>query len=167
MHKAIISYLALVLLLATPPLTKAQGESSVVIRVEGVIKSKEPNWHSIRGIQSGRVPRMPSEKILVTSLWERRRKSGKREGVSVNMYEVSSASEAASWLKPISVGDVASGWKSAKYQIGDEAYLSKFRNGRRYSLSFRKDNIVVEVSGESLDSVHRFAQYVVSGITAT
>jgi hypothetical protein len=166
MHKAIILSLALVFLLVTPPLAKAQGESLVVVRVESMIKNKEPNWRYIRGIQSGRVPKVPSEKILVTSLWERKRKNGKREGVGVNIYEVSSASEAGSWLKPINAGEVASGWRVEKYQIGDEAYLSKFQNGRGYSLQFRKNNIVVEVSGESLDSVKRFAQYVVSGITA-
>jgi hypothetical protein len=166
MHKAIISSLALMFLFVTPLLTKAQDESPLVVRVERTIKNIEPNWRYIRGIQSGRVPRVPSEKILVTSLWERKRKNGKREGVSVNIYEVSSASEAKSWLNPIGGGEVASGWKVEKYQIGDEAYLSKFQNGRRYSLHFRKNNIVVEVSGESSDSVKRFAQYVVSGITA-
>ncbi len=166
MHKAIISSLALVLLLVTPPLAKAQDESPLVVGVERIIKNKEPNWRYIRGIQSGRVPRVPSEKILVTSLWERKRKNGKREGVSVNIYEVSSVSEAGRWLNPISAGEVTSSWKVEKYQIGDEAYLSKFQNGRRYSLHFRKNNIVIEVSGESLDSVKRFAQYVVSGITA-
>jgi hypothetical protein len=166
MHKPIISSLALVLLLATLPLTKAQDESPLIVRVERIIENKEPNWRYIRGIQSGRVPRVPSEKILVTSLWERKRKNGKREGVSVNIYEVSSAVEAGSWLSPIKAGEGASGWKVEKYQIGDEAYLSKFQNGRRYSLHFRKNNIAVEVSGESLNSVKRFAQYVVSGITA-
>ena len=166
MYKAAISTLALALLFVTLPLTKAQDESPLVVRVERIIKNKEPNWRYIRGIQSGHVPRVPSEKILVTSLWERRRKGGKREGVSVNLYEVSSASEAESWLKPISAGDVALGWKVEKYQVGDEAYLSKSRNGRRFSLHIRKNNIVVEVSGESLDSVKRFARYVVSGIAA-
>jgi hypothetical protein len=166
MHKAIIPGLALVLLSVTPPLTKAQDESPLVARVERIIKSKESNWRYIRGIQSGRVPRVPSEKILVTSLWERRRKGGKREGVGVNIYEVSSAPEAGRWLNPISTGEVASRWEVEKYPIGDEAYLSKAEDGRRYSLHFRKNNIVVEVSGESLDSVKRFAQHVVSGITA-
>jgi hypothetical protein len=167
MRKATIPSLALLLLLVTAPLAKAQGESPVVVRVERFIKDKEPNWRYIRGVQSGRAPGAPSEKILVTSLWERKRKNGKREGVGVNIYEVSSASEAGSRLKSISAGEVASGWRVEKYQIGDEAHLSKFRNGRRYSLQFRKNNIVVEVSGESLDSVKRFAQHVVLGITAT
>ncbi len=166
MHKATISILGLVLLFVPFPLTKAQDESPLVVRVERIIKNKEPNWRYIRGVQSGRVPRVPSEKILVTSLWERNRKNGKQEGVSVNIYEVSSASEAGNWLNPIGAGEVASGWKVEEYQIGDEAYLSKFQNGRRYSLHVRKNNIVIEVSGESLDSVKRFAQYVVSGITA-
>jgi hypothetical protein len=166
MHKPIISILALLLLLVTLSWTKTQDESPLVVRVEKIIKSKEPNWRYIRGIQSGHVPRVPSEKILVTSLWERRWKNGKREDVSVNIYEVSSASEAGNWLKHISAGDIASGWKVERYQIGDEAYLSKFQNGRRFSLQFRKNKIVVEVNGESLDSVKRFAQYVVSEIAA-
>jgi hypothetical protein len=166
MHKAIVSILALMLLFVTLPLTKAQDESPLVVRVERIIKNREPNWRYIRGIQSGRVPGVPSEKILVASLWERKRKNGKREAVSVDIYEVSSASEAGNWLKPISAGNVASGWKVEKYQIGDEAYLSTFQNGRRFSLHIRKDNIVAEVSGESLDRVKRFARYVLSGIAA-
>jgi hypothetical protein len=164
-HKAIIPGLALVLLYVTP-LTTAQDESPLVVSVERIITSKEPNWCYIRGIQSGRVPRVASEKILVTSSWERKRKGGKREGVSVNIYEVSSDLEAGRWLKPISTGEVASGWKVEKYPIGDEAYLIKSENRRRYSLHFRKNNIVVEVNKESLDNVKRFAQHVISGITA-
>ena len=166
MHKAIISSLALVLLFVAPPLAKAQDESPLVVRLERIIKGREPYWRYMRGVQSGRVPGVPSEKILVTGLWERRRKGGKREGVGVNIYEVSSAAEAGSWLKPVSAGEVTSRWKVERYPIGDEAYLSRYQSGRRYSLHFRKNNIVVEVSGESLDSVKRFARYVVSGITS-
>ena len=166
MHKATTSILALGLLFVTLPPAKAQDESPLVVRVERIIKSREPSWRYIRGVQSGRVPVVPGEKVLVTSLWERRRKSGKREGVGVNIYEVSSASEAGNWLKPVSAVEAASGWKVEKYQIGDEAYLSKLQNGRRYSLHFRKNKIVVEVSGESLGSVKKFAQYVASGIAA-
>ena len=167
MHQAAISAMALALLFVASPLRKAQGESPLVMRVERIIKSKEPGWRYIRGIQSGRVPRVPGEKVLVTSVWEPMRKNGRRESVMLNMYEVPSASEAASWLKSISVGGVVSGWTVEKYQIGDEAYLSTYQDGRRFSLYVRKNNIVAEVSGRSLGSVKRFAQHAVSGVTAS
>ena len=165
-RKAIISITASALLLVALPSARAQDESPVAVRVERVIKNREPHWRYIRGVQSGRVPGAPGEKILVTSLWERRRKGGKREAVSVNIYEASSASEAGNRLRPMSAGETAPRWRVEKYPIADEAYISKYQNGRRYALHFRKDEIVVEVSGESLDSVKRFAQYVLSGITA-
>ena len=167
MHQLIISSLAFGLLLVAASPTKAQNESPVAVRVERVIKDSEPSWRYIRGVQTGRVPMTPGERVLVTSLWERKRKGGKREGVSVHIYEVPSASEAGNWLNAVRAGEVGSGWKVEKYHLGDEAYLSTFQNGRWYSLQFRRNNIVARVSGESSESVRRFARHVASGVGAT
>jgi hypothetical protein len=159
--------LVIMILVCVPSILKAQSESSLVSRVEQVIRNREPEWKSSRGIQSGRVPTVSSERTLLTSLWERKLKNGGRQSISVNLYEVESPSEAAIWLSPIGEGKIAAGWSVEKFEIGDEAYLSSFQNGRRYSLYFRKENIIVEVSGESLAKVKRFAEYVVSQIAAS
>ncbi len=167
MLKATCLSLIMMILVCVPSVLKAQSESSLVSRVEQVIRNKEPEWKCSRGIQSGRVPVVPSERTLLVSLWERKRKNGARESVSVNLYEVESPSEGATWLRPMGEGKVAAGWKVEKFEIGDEAYLLKFQNGRRHSLYFRKENIIVEISGESLSRVKKFAQYVVSQIAAS
>jgi hypothetical protein len=139
----------------------------LVTRVERTISRSEPGWRYTRGIQSGRVPLVPSERTLVAAAWERveRLKRG-GERVFLNIYEVESPSEAARWLHPLAEGKVAAGWRVEKFEIADEAYLSTFRRGRLHSLHFRKGNIVVEVSGGALRTVRRFAQYVVSEIAA-
>lgn len=156
--------LALIVLSLTP---NAQVESPLVLRVEQKIRSEEPGWRYIRAIQSGRVPIVPSERTLVASLWERRLKGGKRESVSVDIYEVESPEEAAKRLSHLGKGQVAPGWQVSRYEVGDEAYLSEFQNGRRYSIHFRRRNTVADVSGTSLSSVKRFTQHVISQMPAS
>lgn len=158
--------LVVVLLICAPTMLNAQGESSLVNGIEQTVRRKEPGWKVSRGIQSGRVRVVPGERTLVASSWGRRLKSGGRESVSLNIYEVDSPAEAARWLHPISGGKVAKGWSVERFEIGDEAYLSTFRGGRRHSLHFRKGSIIVEVSGGALDVVKRFAQYVVADLAA-
>ena len=162
-----ISSPVLVLLICAPMMVNAQSESPLVTRIEQSIRRKEPGWKVSRGIQSGRVRVVPSERTLVTSSWERKLKGGGRESVTLSIYEVESSSEAARWLHPIGEGRVAAGWRVEKVEIADEAYLSTFRNGRRHSLHFRRGSIIAEVSGGTLKVVKRFAQYVVSEIAAS
>jgi hypothetical protein len=163
----VFSSLVLMLLVCAPGAVKAQGGSPLVIRVEQTIRSKEPGWKYVRGIQSGRIRLVPSERTLVASSWERQLKGGGRESLYLNIYEVDSPSEAARWLRPISEGKVAAGWRVEKINIADEAYLSTFRDGRLHSISFRRGNIIVEVSGGSLSAVRRFAPYVDSAVAAS
>ena len=161
------SSLILALLICAPMTAKAQSKSPLVTRIEQSIGRKESGWKVSRGIQSGRVRIAPSERTLVASSWERKLKGGGRESVSLNIYEVESSSEAARWLHPIGEGKVAAGWRVQKFEIGDEAYLSTFRHGRRHSIYFRRGNVIAEVSGESLSVVKRFVQYVVSEMAAS
>jgi len=159
--------LALAPLVCASVVVKAQSESPLVSRVEQAIRSKEPGWKFTRGIQSGRVPVVPSERTLATGSLERKLRGGGRESVSLNIYEVESSSEAARWLHPIGEGKVAAGWRVEKFEIADEAYLSTFQNGRRHSLYFRRGNIIIEVSGAALNVVKRFARYVALELAAS
>jgi hypothetical protein len=159
--------LVLTLLFCASKMVDAQSESPLAIRIEQTIRRKEPGWKVSRGIQSGRVPIVPSERTLVATSWERKLKSGGRESVSLNVYEVESSTEAARWLRPIGEGKVASGWRVEKVGIAEEAYLSTFRGGRGHTLHFRRGNTVVEVSGGALNVVKKFAQYVVAEIDAS
>ena len=151
---------------SAPGTPQAQSELSLAFRVEQSIKTKELGWKSSRGIESGRIRVVPSERTLLVSFWERKLKNDGRKVVSVLLYDVESPPEAAKWLRPIREGKIAAGWQVEKYGIGDEGYLSKFQARRRYSLHFRKDNIVVEISGESFSYVKRFAQHVILQIAA-
>jgi len=158
----------LILLFCSLTSLEAQDDSSFVGRFRRTIESKEPGWQYIGVIQTGRVRVVPSEKTLIASVWRRISKGDNREGVDINVYEVESPEEAAKWLSLSREARLAVGSQVTKYKKGDEAYLSeyKYQSGSSHELHFRKGKIVVEVRGESLRNVERFAEYVLTQLTA-
>ena len=153
----------------------AQGESPLITRVERAIRAKEPGWLYIRAVCSSCMQIVPSEKRLVTSEWSRKGKSGRRESVYISISEVASPTEAAKWLSRFAKGEVGEGWQVRTYEIGDEGYLTQFQGGSlskfqdrsRFSIHFRKGDVVVEASGASLGNVERFAKNVVAQMPAS
>ena len=98
--------------------------------------------------------------------WVRKGKAGQRESINIDFYEVASSTDAAQWMTRFDRGELSKDWQANRYELGDEAYLLNYRNGSRYSIYFRKNHIVVEVSGTALKGVERFAKYVAE-MTAT
>ena len=76
------------------------------------------------------------------------------------IFRVNSSTDAEVSLSPVREGKVARGWKVERLKIGDEGYLSTFKNGDRFEIQFRKGTIVVSVSSDSFQLVDRFAQLI-------
>jgi hypothetical protein len=142
----------------------AGAETPLVAKVENAIRSTEPGWRYTRGIFNAPPPLVPSQRPLVVDAWDHTSKSGTRESVEVMIFEVNSSTDAKMFLSPVREGKVARGWKVEKLKIGDEGYLSTFKNGGRFEIQFRKGTIVVSVSSDSLPLVDRFAQLVAAQI---
>ncbi len=166
MMKLKILWLVLLLFICTATPVEAQNDLPVISRVERVIKYKEPKWQYIRGICTC-PPLIPGQKSMSVTQWVRQNERGIRESIRIDFYEVTSAEEVAQWMLHFDRGEIAEGWQVKKYDLGDQAYILSYRDGSRTSIYFRKDNIVVEVSGESLKDVERFAQHVIEAIRAS
>jgi hypothetical protein len=145
---------------------EGQNQSSVASKVTEVLKAKEPGWTFVAAIESGRVPTVPSEKRILVGTWESPKVGGVSENVQVFIYEVENPAEAAAWLKPVRNGQVAAGWQISSYRIGDEAYLAKYQNGKRYAIQFRSGNIVGKIAGDELSRVREFAKHIVDQVSA-
>ena len=50
------------------------------------------------------------------------------------------------------------------FQIGDEGYLSKYKDGERFEISFRKGTVVGRTSARDLNKLKEFAQFIVESI---
>ena len=82
------------------------------------------------------------------------------------IFQVNSSTDAKVSLSPVREGKVARGWKVERLKIGDEGYLTTFKNGGRFEIQFRKGTIVVSVSSDSFPLGDRFAQLVAAQIDA-
>jgi hypothetical protein len=146
----------------------ARSETPLVERVENAIRSTKPGWRYTRGILNAPPPLVPSQRPLVVETWNHTSESGKRESVEVMIFQVDNHTDAKMSLSPAREGKVAAGWKVERFRIGDEGYLSTFKNGgRRFEIQFRRGTIVVAVSSDSFPLVDRFAQLVAAQIDTT
>ena len=88
----------------------------------------------------------------------------KSEDVTVEVYSVDSLEEAAAWLEPVRGKQVADGWEVSSFQIGDEGYFSKYKDGGRFEISFRKGTVVGRASAGELNTLKDFSQVIVESI---
>lgn len=142
----------------------ARAETPLVAKVEDAIRSTDPGWRYTRGILNAPPPLVPGQRSLVVEAWDHTSKSGTRESVEVMIFQVNSSTDAKVSLSPVREGKVAKGWKVERLKIGDEGYLSTFKNGGRFEIQFRKGTIVVSVSSDSFSLVDRFARLVAAQI---
>lgn len=112
-------------------------------------------------------PLVPSQTPLVVEGWDHTSESGKRERVELEIFQVANRTDATMSLSPVREGTQETGWKVERFKIGDEGYLSKFKNGRRFEIQFRKGTIVVTVSSDSFPLASRFAELVAAQIDPT
>ena len=146
---------------------KAQDEQPLGLQIRQALEAKEPTWKYVDGIESGRVPIVPSERTALVGQWQHKQKDGRQENIAISIYQVESRAEAIKWLMPTGNGQVAPGWRVDRYKIGEEAYLATFQASKRFEIHFRNGNVVGRISGDNLTTVERFAKYVISQIRAT
>jgi len=86
--------------------------------------------------------------------------------VQVSVDGVESRGQAAAWLGRVRNKQLAPGWHVSTYQIGDEGYLSKYKDGKGFEIEFRRGNVVANIAGHELPRVTEFAKCVVDQIPA-
>ena len=125
------------------------------------LKAKEPGWKPIATIEN-RTPLVPSERRIFSAVWASSK--SRSEDVNVSVYGVENHGEAAAWLGPVRNRQVAAGWQVSTYQIGDEGYLSKYKDGERFEIEFRRGSVVAKIAGNDLRRVKDFASCVIDQI---
>jgi hypothetical protein len=143
------------------------AEEQLVNKVENAIRSAEPGWHYNRAVLNAPPPKVRSERLLVAGVWSHDLKTGTRDDVHMNLFQVDSEADAELSLSDIREGKVATGWKVTRFQIGDEGHLATFRNHERFEIHFRKGTIIVRISSNSLQLAKKFAQLVARQVDAT
>ena len=150
--------LALCLVVSSSTSTNGQSESSLSTRIVEALKAKEPDWKYIGYLDFPFFPRVSSERRIITGIWTN--PQARSTDVRISVYSVESRGDAAKWLQP------ARDWQVSTFQIGDEGYLSKYENGDRFNIEFRKGTVVARIRGDDLDRVKEFAQTVGAQIRA-
>ena len=130
-------------------------------RIIDALKAKEPGWKYIGAIDNT-FPIVPSQTRIVVGTWQGPKSHS--QDVVVSVYSVENGEEAAKWLQPVRGKHVAEGWHVSPFQIGDEGYLSKYKNGDRFDIEFRRGTVVAKLAGDDLDLVKEFAHCVVEQI---
>ena len=154
-------------LVFSPVGLEAQNESASALaqQITDALKTKKPDWKYIAAIESTHFPLVPSEKRIIVGDWSS--PESPTQFILVSVYSVDSSGEAAKWLGPVRNKQVAAGWTVARFQIGDEGYLSKYKNGERFDIEFRKGSTVARISGDDRNTVKEFAQCIVEQIPAS
>ena len=100
-----------------------------------------------RGIVNAPPPLVPSERVLVDSVWDHTSESARRESVDVMIFQVDSRTDGKMCLDPVREARVGTGWNVERVKIGDERILGRFRHGKRFEIQFRKGTIVAKSTG--------------------
>lgn len=131
-------------------------------RIVDALKAKEPNWQYTGGIESGHIRLVPSEQPVIIGSWHD--PNSPSQDVLVRVYSVKNRKEATKWLEPVRDKHVYEGWQIGPFQIGDEGYLSEYKDGRQFEIEFRKGSVVAEIAGRDLNRAKEFAQCIVEQI---
>jgi hypothetical protein len=149
------------LVLSSSMAVNGQNEASLSSRMIEALKAKEPGWKYIASIEN-LTPLVPSQTRILTAVWVSPKL--RSEDVNVSVYGVKNHGEAAAWLAPVRDKHVAVDWRVSTYLVGDEGYLSKYKDGDRFEIAFRKGSVVARIAGNDLRMVKEFARCVVDQI---
>jgi hypothetical protein len=133
-----------------------------------VIQSAEPEWHFTPGHCTCPPLVSPQEKSSL-GFWERKTAGSQREEVMMSLYAIPSQQEALDETRASAENTRKGTCRFEKNQIGDESYLmdcsavildqkTKYMGGP-FTISVRKDNFIIAVSGDSQETLIRFANY--------
>jgi hypothetical protein len=128
------------------------------------LKANEADWKYIGCLEFPYFHRVTSERRIVTGIWTNLQARSK--DVKISVYRVESRGEAAQWLRPDSDQQLGDSWQVSTFEIGDEGFLSKDKNGDRFAIEFRRGTVVARIEADELDRTKEFAQTVVEQIRA-
>jgi hypothetical protein len=139
-----------------------QNEAPLSSRIIEALKANEPGWKYIASIENVPPPLVPSQRRIFTGVWVSPK--SRSEDVNVSVYSVENHGEAVAWLAPVRGKHVAAGWRVSTYQIGDEGYLSKYKDGERFEIESRRGSVVAKIAGNDLRMVKDFARCIIDQI---
>ena len=141
------------------------ADSQVMRRLADSTLVSEPHWRFIGGVSTS--PPLLDEQLGVSvAMFERKRDRGQAEVVEVQIYSVSSAAAASRWIRGFGDGSTGTDWRITPYRLGDEAFLATSPDGKSLGLTIRSETLLIQVQGESLPSVERFAGHVLAAAAA-
>ena len=135
--------------------------------------AEEPGWDFVPGVCTCPPMYSGQKAQSVVGGWRREADGMRREVVSMDIYEIVSAGEAAEGMKGYGRGGPGSACRVEKYAFGDEAYLShcpvnpKDTVRVNFSIVFRWGRYIVSVSGGARETVERFAGHVLCRLPAS
>lgn len=135
---------------------------SLSSRIVSALRAKQPDWKYFGAIESGHIPLVPSEQPVTVGGWHGPNSAS--DDVLVFLYSVKNRKEATKWLEPVRDKHVYEGWQVSPFQIGDEGYLSEYRDGHQFEIEFRKGSVVTKIAGRDLNRAKEFAQCIVEEI---
>jgi hypothetical protein len=86
--------------------------------------------------------------------------------MDTSIYRVENAEQAAACLRPLRTAQVSPGWYISIYRIGDEGYVAKYEDGKRFEIQFRRGKIVSKIAANDLYRAREFAKVIVEQIPA-
>jgi hypothetical protein len=110
----------------------------------------------VASFESGHIALVPSERPILTAIWQNRHSP--TDFVRVSVYGVANTKEATDWLVPMRLGRVYPGWKVRPDHFGDESYLAEHANPIQFEIQFRSGSSVAKVSASDMQLAEEFAQ---------
>ena len=160
--------LSILLVLGSPlstTLSQEHADSQVMRRLADSAPVSEPHWRYIGGVCSS-PPLLDDQFGVSVAMFERRRDRGQPELVEIQIYSVSSPAAASRWLRGFGDGSTGTDWRIAPYRLGDEAFVATSPDGKSLGLTIRIGALLIQVQGESLPSVERFARHILAAAAA-
>ena len=141
--------------------------------VAEALGAEEPGWDFTAGVCTCPPTYSGQKAQSVVSVRRRGADGARREVVSIDIYEIGSAAEAAEGMKRHGRGSPGSGCRVEEAAFGDEASLSVCQVSpgdtvrANTSVVFRRGSFIVSALGGGRETVERFAAHVLIRLPAS
>ena len=140
------------------------GERQLAEQIGSALRAEEPGWKYV-GYNESRNPADPCERHFFITFW----KGPQSQNVQVWLYMPESLEGATACLQPYRANQLADGWQVSAFEIGDEGYLSTYKNGEGFTIAFRKGTVAATINtinGHDFGEIREFAECIVGEIPA-
>ena len=137
---------------------------TLLSRTAAIVKRVEASWRFTSGVCD--CEPVFDEIEAVVGTWQHPR-DGRDGGVVVFLHRSRDVESASRWMAERARDRLLRipAWTVATSELADGAYLSTYRGGERYDLTFRRGRLIVGVGGNNRTDVERFANYVLVAIS--